>query len=338
MPPNSRTSGEKPALTGFRGLGAIGVFFTHLPFPAAIAAAHPLLIKFKEVGWVGVPVFFVLSGYLITWLAIEERRRTGAFDLRRFYIRRGLRIYPLYYAASVIGLTLWFWPATRIVTPSPKWAVPLLTLTVNYPMWIHHTIAGLGALGTLWTVAVEVHFYLVWAFVLRFAPRNHIVLWALGGVAASLVFRVRPGDVPYFLIYRMHPGVAIGTVMLGCLLAACEEPLRRRVGDRDPSLLIVAGVICIAILGWPLPRTIVGDGALVAAVDALAAITVFACAGRHGFVARLLSIRPLRYLGDTSYAFYVFHLVLITAYVELKPRHFAALPNEREAPWLSLGV
>src|SRR5689334_13280323 len=107
--------GEEPrrirSLDGLRAVAITLVILSHVAFVLGAKAAHPALLRLEAVGILGVRVFFVLSGFLITDLLLQEKAATGRIDLRRFYLRRTLRIFPAYYvflaamaAAAACGL------------------------------------------------------------------------------------------------------------------------------------------------------------------------------------------------------------------------------------------
>src|SRR5690606_2476800 len=102
-----------PELDGLRFIAFLLVFLHHLPFPSEWLARSPLLSRIHAFGWIGVDIFLVLSAYLLTRLAIEERRHTGRFDVVRFYMRRALRIWPLYFLGLAIGF--FFYPGLLII-------------------------------------------------------------------------------------------------------------------------------------------------------------------------------------------------------------------------------
>ncbi|MCX5745493.1 MAG: acyltransferase, partial [Proteobacteria bacterium] len=144
-----------PALDGLRALSILAVI-AHHGGGAAAGAASPL-----GRGHLGVQLFFVLSGFLITSLLIQERARSGGIDLARFYVRRSLRIFPLYFAVLalyvvVVGLTARHEPAGRaffanlpyFATYTSNWMVSL-----DEPRVIFYFA---------WSLAVEEQFYLVW--------------------------------------------------------------------------------------------------------------------------------------------------------------------------------
>ena len=96
-----------PELDGLRFIAFFLVFLHHLPFPKSILAESRLLSSVHTFGWVGVDIFLVLSAYLLTCLALAEVSRTGGFDVRRFYIRRIARIWPLYFLGLAIGMIIY---------------------------------------------------------------------------------------------------------------------------------------------------------------------------------------------------------------------------------------
>src|SRR5690348_1254157 len=145
-------------LDGMRGLAFLLVFAVHLQLPASLKR-YPGIEKLKEAGWIGVSIFFVISGYLITRLCLEEE----TFSLCRFYARRSLRLFPLYFITIAAALLAWRIPLLRQVriAAAPEWAVPLATFTTNFKLHSDSLIA-LGACVVFWTLAVEEQFYVVW--------------------------------------------------------------------------------------------------------------------------------------------------------------------------------
>lgn len=195
------------ALDGLRGVAIIGVIFVHFTF-SNYSRAHGLLkpiALFAQNGWIGVPLFFALSGYLITGILLDSLGDSHFF--KRFYARRTLRIFPVYYfmlfgLIAVSAVMGWRWTF-------PPW-VFLLYLT-NYLAL--HVAAHVGPwldIGHLWTLAVEEQFYMVWplcVFLLRKKSRLLSVTALL--IIVSVALR-------WFLTEQ---GVAAGTVRFN---TACE--------------------------------------------------------------------------------------------------------------------
>jgi len=333
----TRRAQDKPALTGIRGIGAIAIFIAHSHLPAAIEQAHPLAAKIKEVGWISVPVFFVLSGYLITWLALNERESFGSLDLSRFYKRRFLRIFPLYFGVSAALLLAWYLPHTQSVAASPESALAVVTFTVNFFVWTGSAATLLGALLPLWTVAAEEQFYFVWGLGLRFVTPRNLGIAATIGLLVSVIVRLSPGDYSTLVMYRINPGVSLGSIMVGCLMGIYQAQIRSFVGARDLTWLAVAAIVLIAYFGWPAPTSALGAAALVSAVDITCAILVLEGA-RASSLSRALSGRSLVHIGELSYAVYLSHIAIISLYFRVKSHTPQLLALEIDSPYLSFAV
>ena len=173
-----------PSLDGWRAIGVTLVLVSHMPFSAGFP--EPYAYQLTEVfdGELGVRLFFVLSGFLITHLLLAEARASGGISLKRFYIRRALRILPIYVAyLLVLGVLT----ALGLYHDALSSWIGALTFTRN--------MIGQGRSATvqLWSLAVEEQFYLVWPLVLgTFAlwRRPRAFVWVLLlGIAACPIMR-----------------------------------------------------------------------------------------------------------------------------------------------------
>ena len=206
-----------PVLDGFRALSAIVVVADHAEFV-------PTLGSWKmHWGGMGVTMFFVLSGFLITWLLLREHSVSGRIALRDFYVRRMLRIWPAYYAYIVVAFLL-----RHYLNPQEAWrplGPPLLTsltLTYNY----FKAFGGMThlAIDQLWTVSVEEQFYFVWPAVLILLlrrGRERAVLAVSSAIVLVLVWRCvlyLGFGVSWRYIYTAFDTRADALAM-GCLLA-----------------------------------------------------------------------------------------------------------------------
>jgi peptidoglycan/LPS O-acetylase OafA/YrhL len=199
-------------LDALRFLAFFAVFVSHVVTIAGPEVfAHPLhqrLLSFTHLGFLGVDFFFVLSSFLITWIVLEEYQHTGGFAVGRFWIRRTLRIWPLYFLI-VLPVYSAKWLGWELLANQPDfvWAA---TFTLNFWMAAHgHQF--LLALGVLWSISVEEQFYFAWALALKKAKRQLPLLSGLL-IAVSLVATVllrNQGDHPYFntLPFLQHFGV-----------------------------------------------------------------------------------------------------------------------------------
>jgi peptidoglycan/LPS O-acetylase OafA/YrhL len=198
MDEGKQSSRRVPALDGLRALAIIGVLFCHVnnkwDFPAQGSVNEPVSILFGW-GWVGVHLFFVLSGYLITGILYDAKGETGYF--RNFYARRALRIMPLYFgyllfALLILPLALTALPPravaflqTPVVTRGD--VVSLLCYFANFQ--IAFTNRYLGIFHPFWSLAVEEHFYLLWPLAVWSLSRRSLMRLCLGWTAASICLR-----------------------------------------------------------------------------------------------------------------------------------------------------
>ena len=133
---------------------------------------YEVLTGLRDFGYLGVKVFFVISGYLITRLLIAEHARTGRISLRGFYVRRVWRIFPAFYA--FVGAMLAAW-AIGWIALAPGDVVAALTYTMNY-----HYERSWG-LGHIWSLSIEEQFYLVWPFLFLALGRTRVVATSIVG-------------------------------------------------------------------------------------------------------------------------------------------------------------
>lgn len=167
------------------------VFLQHMPI-----AAFPWFNYLKLGGYVGVYFFFVLSGFLITYIICSEKQRTGSIDLRNFFARRVLRIWPLFYLVvalcyilppvlSSMGMSL-----TGVgYEPQPAWSFLFLE---NYKMIMTGELPNVFPLAVTWSLCIEEHFYIVWGLLLYIVPLRHlpkvIGISLLMGICARIIF------------------------------------------------------------------------------------------------------------------------------------------------------
>jgi peptidoglycan/LPS O-acetylase OafA/YrhL len=215
VPNNTRNI---PSLDGLRGVSILLVMLGHAGGTRGFPGWIPPFVT--EHASLGVQIFFVISGYLITTLILGEERNTGKISLKLFYARRTIRIFPPFYLFLFI-LTIGLWTGTLGL---PKYNLLFAaTYTMNFvPSW-----AGTWVTGHLWSLSAEEQFYLVWPAAVRFAgPRRALAVAAIFAVcsplAALAVYRVN-----HDLGVRFS-GVFSDSIACGCVLAGAMPWLRRR--------------------------------------------------------------------------------------------------------------
>jgi len=266
----------------------------------------------SNYGWMGVDLFFVLSGFLITGILLDSKSSENYF--RNFYARRSLRIWPLYY--SVLILMFVILPLVRpqdapelFQRSSPWW---------SYPFFLQNFLVAapalaVGPLGVSWSLAVEELFYLVWPFVVRFVSTNH-VQWIAGAVLlASPILRVQ-FIAQHWIIYS-NPFCRLDGMMAGALLAI----LVRKSGFEPGRLLKPAWVLFL--IAVPLAITTAAYGlmwlAFSMAVLASASFLYLALFVTNTWFRAILTNRFLMFTGTISYALYLLHKIPDDAFKRL---------------------
>jgi peptidoglycan/LPS O-acetylase OafA/YrhL len=139
--------------------------------------------QFIENLGITVDVFFLISGFLITYILVEEKKRFGKISIKNFIIRRSLRIWPLYFLILAITPII-VWSVDR---PDPNYLMNLLFLS-NFDV-INQTIFP-WPLAHFWTLSIEEHFYIFWPFMVAFLPKKYLLRSMAGIIAISLIFRI----------------------------------------------------------------------------------------------------------------------------------------------------
>jgi peptidoglycan/LPS O-acetylase OafA/YrhL len=304
-----------PELDGLRFFAFLAVFTWHF---ASQWVDMTKLTTLAKVGvgslWIGnygVDLFFTLSAYLITELLMRERQMCGVIDVRSFYIRRALRIWPLYFGALFALLICSFF-------------IPQLASARGYLPWFC-LFAGnfamrVGALpplavAPLWSVSVEEQFYFLWPLVLRRLTRRGaihaaLVLWALG--LGFRTFAPLPsGDIIFSTLARLDP------IAAGILIAAFLNGSVRIESRIAASTSVTCGAL-LWTFAYLVSVTVVRNHWLPLAESFIAlGSAAFLVAAIKGGGNTVLSNRVLVYLGRISYGLYVFHGAVIMGGIAL---------------------
>lgn len=294
-----------PALDGLRALSIVSVIWYHVP------ELRPLW----RTGYLGVHLFFVISGFLITTLLLREKARRGSISLKNFYIRRTLRIFPAYYLT--LGLYLiacYSVPALRetalgnYIHNLPSF----LTYTSNW--FVDPWAPGLVVFVPAWSLATEEQFYLFWPWIVALtrSVRIPVVVMSLLIIGSQLV-KVAFG-YQFFLSGHSLPVVILNSVStaicLGCLLAiTLDSPkafgIARRILGAPWSAPVFFGLM-LFVATVPNDDTLhVGRMLWIVAAMTLA-VGSFTIAPAT-YISTLLTNRPIRYLGTISYGLYLYH-------------------------------
>ena len=207
-----------PSLDGCRAISIMLVLFAHLCETPAFQAFNPYARLMFHFGPFGVKVFFVISGFLITTLLLNEERSNGSISIAGFYVRRAFRIWPVAYVYLLV-VTLLAWKHVISVTPHHLlYAATFLINHIQEPNWFT---------GHFWSLAVEEQFYLVWPLVFRFTPRRGrlvgcLLLLILAPLLRTLAYLYEPGIYAAMQLSLLFVGDAIA---IGCLVALLSNEL-----------------------------------------------------------------------------------------------------------------
>jgi peptidoglycan/LPS O-acetylase OafA/YrhL len=309
-----------PQLDTLRVLAVLGVLVAHNWHPRRL----PGLLGDLDWAGLGVRLFFVLSGFLITGILLdcrasaEKARQSPLQYVKDFYARRFLRIFPIYYLVLLLTILFNVEPARQLW---PWFA----TYTTNIYVTVQNT--WVGRLGHFWSLAVEEQFYLVWPWLILYLPKRTLPFLMIMTIPLASAYRLWAYHAFPFDIGAMDFKAGtftlanLDTLGIGALLAlAWRSGLRREVVQRFLSWFVlpiglVSYVLWLALFSYRLhPAAFFALGDLSAALVFVWLVSA-AGLGFSGLVGKLLELRPLLYLGKISYGVYVYHyfapLVLI---------------------------
>lgn len=318
-----------PQLDGIRFFAFFLVFIHHTKTASLFYPTDSLpsrVLKFlHDFGWVGVDLFLVLSGFLITTLLLLEHENFGRISLRDFYIRRTLRIWPLYYLILIVGFVILplipifaesfgSAPHTNLIN---KYLVPYLTFFGNFAVG-NYGFPRVWTLAHLWTIGLEEQFYIVWPALLILLlklKRQSLVIVTLGlFLATSIALRWH-----YYDLIR-HPFIWASThtrldpLVLGVFLAIIRRKYPNPSGGIIAFGKFVLGVTLVACIGlvtnvihqsihvvWQYTATAIGFTLI---IDSSLAKT-------GNPLQSFLSQAWLVWLGKLTYGLYMYHLLCI---------------------------
>ncbi|AMM33761.1 hypothetical protein SA2016_3096 [Sinomonas atrocyanea] len=291
--PRAGGLGHVPALDGIRALAIILVVVYHAVMP----------VHFGGAG--GVDIFFALSGFLITTLLLEEHDAHGGISLRRFYLRRVIRLYP----PLLIMLAVVFVPiAVLMGTGNAAWG-SLMALFYLMPVGAETGADSLSAYAHTWTLGLEEWFYFVWPLALVLLVKGARTVHgqrrrraiAVAGAAAvglgtwALVLEATTGHMSFILrASGLFAGCALALVLHG-------SDLRARAWH---------GLLGVALIGFSVVHSSIVPLSIIHTLAAAAGTLLLIVAivrGGDGPLQRLLSLRPLTYVGRISYEIYLWH-------------------------------
>jgi len=319
-----------PAFDGLRGI-VLTVLFVHLEALCPVFEGHvkSKFLLFSQT-WYTLNIFFCLSGFLITWLLVNEIQTTGQLNLLRFYKRRTVRLLPAYLTAVIVSCwlaSLWGY-APKAIFHS---AILFLTYTYNMAISIrggYYSYALGFILLPAWSLCVEEQFYFAWSVALKWLKMKYalkamiVALIVLEFYRCGLLYYMRHAGYSQGQIsdrFYFSTDVRINAILVGCAAAlALQNRKYYDIARKYLSLkaipfvlpvIITVIVFCTAQNGEPTPAYQIYGGVL--SLSLLAAWMVSIFFQPASLVSRSLAWRPLVMLGRISYGLYIFHFIVI---------------------------
>jgi peptidoglycan/LPS O-acetylase OafA/YrhL len=304
------------ALDGIRGIAVLVVMASHFDWLLPEGMLLTPVRRVLDFGWFGVDLFFVLSGFLITGILVQTRAATNYFAV--FYMRRILRIFPIYYATLLAAFVCAarIPSAASLLPPLREWWLYALYLENWIALWVHGWPPN--AIGHFWSLAVEEQFYLLWPLCVLAFSRETLARVALGGALLALVIRCA-----WVGLAGANIGMTLATFCrMDSLLtgALCALVYLRHVGGNPIRHLKVwcvaplAAFVALAILTHGALAFIASVGFSLLAIGFGALILGAAVNDRESDpLQRVLRNRVLSRVGKYSYGMYVYHVPLLWA-------------------------
>jgi peptidoglycan/LPS O-acetylase OafA/YrhL len=313
-----------PELDVLRFFAFFGVFVFHLPPTSVWFFWNYGALGYLGISGVfGVDLFFTLSGYLLTRLLLREREQTGDINVKAFYARRALRIWPLYYFVVLFVFLLSLLPAS--ITSAPPFVVdPFASMQLhtyffmaiflfNFSFAYRNPTNGLPLMFNLWTISLEEQFYLFWPWVMRYVPRRRIVVIPIVMIVVAVIARAISLPLKVDTFVWNNTFTRLDPIAVGILIA-----LMPRLNPR-PALRVV--LVILGFASWffatyycglslqvstlkisvGYPAVAIGSGAF-----------LLAMLGTKSFNPSSALARCLIYLGKISYGLYVYNPIART--------------------------
>jgi peptidoglycan/LPS O-acetylase OafA/YrhL len=306
-----------PSLDGLRAVSILLVIGSHLLGTRGFPVGERAIGAVGDFGYLGVRVFFVISGYLITSLLLAEYARSQTVSLKGFYARRAWRIFPAFY--TFVGAVTLAWIVGSLALRSGD-LLAALTYTMNY----HYQRSW--ELGHLWSLSIEEQFYLLWPALFLLGGPRRIIPISIAMIATAPVLRAiawftmpSPDDV----IMEAYPCV-MDSIAMGCLLAALTPRLDRNPRYlrflRSPLFIVVPVIVALANLPtwfaieYTTNITIMNLGV---------ALLVDRCVRfPDDWTGRTLNWTPLVWLGTLSYSLYLWQEPFLNHYARSQVNTF----------------
>lgn len=311
-----------PEIDGLRALSIILVLLHHTQLP------------FRDYLYIGVPMFFVISGYLITQILVNNLSKPDYF--KRFYIRRSLRIFPAYYFSIVLGILAFSLTSRPINNGDTFWIISCVLYFSNYvAIFTKETIWNLGH---TWSLSVEEQFYLLFPFLIFLfgKDRQQLLKIFIGIVICSWLFRCFGffGILPLKYNYSSLESNISSLVLGGIGYLIIDLGWKKLIQPYVRWGIIALSLVLVTIfLGKPLNyyNSELGDYLWffidVSAVGLAVLIILNTQINENKTLNRLLALKPMIYIGKLSYSLYLNHLIAFMVITWLHRLYFPKITS-----------
>lgn len=300
-------------LDGIRGIAILSVLAYHL-----LSYSQQLLTQNHAINWsglarlvelstwpgfLGVDIFFVLSGFLITGILLDTKEDSSF--LRNFYARRAVRILPLYFAVLLV-IACCYANVGRYIVMSVFFLANLVPFS------------GIQALAPLWSLSVEEHFYLIWPWIVKDAGRRKLAAVALTICVLEPIVRVAGAPIwgdGYFYSWTRFDGLACGA-LIACFARSSKATIKTAL---NLSRICIGGALLVLLAGMPFGllsrQNLVGVAFQYAPAQLFSMAMILASLAVPGSrLTGILRNRVLRLFGDLSYCLYLVHMLVMDGY------------------------
>jgi peptidoglycan/LPS O-acetylase OafA/YrhL len=305
-------------LDGLRFLCFLSVFMYHSFYTQNISILQDPIYQFIKHklfvnGNLGVNFFFVLSGFLITYLLIEEKRMNEVVDLKSFWMRRILRIWPLYYFCVFFGFVLFpilkqYFGGDPNEHANPIYFISFLS---NFDM-IYNARPDASVLSVLWSVAIEEQFYLVWPIIIFLVPLKKLWIPFSVIIGSSLVFRAYNNNG---LLNELHTISCISDMTIGAIgawLVLLNDEFKMRIVSLSKFAISSIYILFVFFFFFRIQFENLGSGFMVFERSIIAILILFIILeqsySRNSFF-KMSSFKTISSLGTISYGLYCFHFI-----------------------------
>ena len=302
-------------LNGIRFFAALMVIVTHIEgFRNKLGL--PNYNKFTAfLGKQGVNIFFVLSGFLITYLILEELKKTKFLDIKKFYIRRVLRIWPLYFLILILGYFVFpnsFYP-TYFPNPTESYLTEKLLLNVFFlPNLVLYCFGSYFATGVLWSVGVEEQFYLIWPWFYKKIHSYSSIIKAIIFLIVLKIFILVIWEFAgnFYFLKVISKLMSHDVILIGCLFGSYLHSTKSRKIIYSKVTIVLSIIFIIMLLAVKLLLRFDDMGVLNSFFGLCYGVIIVNISTNPNFSIKL-EHPVLNYLGRISYGIYMYHSIFI---------------------------